>query len=362
MRRLTRVTLLGAALALAAAAGYARLQAHARAAPRQATLVASSSSSLASSAEPEPAPGVVLDPLSPGHPATLDPAARVVVGDWSRARPGFQYSRSAAERGGIEPCGIQASDTSAVEAWVPLSQGHFVAPRDFGLDESGHFNLVLHFNGDEPVRREWIKSQAPFVLYTLTAPASQYAPLMSGSHWSAAIVAEIERALSKASGRTARVGRVALSAWSAGFVAVEAALAQPANDIDAVILIDGLHAPRDNNAAFRAQMQPFVDYAARAAEHHGLFVVSHSAIDPPGFASTTECAHYLIASLGGRPTPVRRADALGLELVEYFSRGNFHVLGYAGNNTADHCAQLAVLNDAYAALGRRWGAPVPNHR
>ncbi|HWZ92511.1 MAG TPA: hypothetical protein VNW92_26780 [Polyangiaceae bacterium] len=364
MQRLMRVALLGVALALAAAAGYARLQAHARAVPRQAVLLPSSSlsSSLASSAEPAVAPGVVLDPLSPGHPATVDSAARAMVGDWIRARPGFQYSRSAAERGGVEPCGIQALDTTALEAWAPLSRGHFVAPRDFGLDESGHFNLVLHFNGDEPVRREWIQSQAHFVLYTLTVEASQYAPLMSGSHWSDAIVAEIERALSKASGRTARAGHLALSAWSAGFVAIEAALAQPANDIDAVILIDGLHAPRGNDAAFRAQMQPFVDYAARAAEHRGLFVVSHSAIDPPDFASTTECAHYLIASLGGKPTPVRRADALGLELVEYFTRGDFHVRGYAGNDTADHCAQLAVLRDAYAALGRRWGSPVPSHR
>jgi hypothetical protein len=358
MQRLMRVALLGVALALAAGAGYARLQAHARATPRQATLLPSSSS-LASSAEPAAAPGVVLDPLGPGRPATLDTAARVVVGDWIRARPGFQYSHSAAERGGVEPCAIQAVAASATEAWAPLSQGHFVAPRDFGLDESGHFNLVLHFNGDEPVRRE---SQAHFVLYTLTVPGNQYAPLLSGSHWSEAIVAEIERALSKASGRTARARHLALSAWSAGFVAVEAALAQPANDIDAVILIDGLHAPRGNDAAFRAQMQPFVDYAARAAEHHGLFVVSHSAIDPPDFASTTECAHYLIASLGGKPTPVRRADAMGLELVESFSRGDFHVRGYAGNGTADHCAQLAVLRDAYAALGRRWGSPVPSHR
>jgi hypothetical protein len=53
---------------------------------------------------------------------------------------------------------------------------------------------------------------------------------------------------------------------------------------------------------------------------------------------------------------VRRNDALGLELVEYFTRGNFHVRGYAGNDKADHCAQLGVLRDAFAALGRRWAA------
>jgi len=43
-------------------------------------------------------------------------------------------------------------------------------------------------------------------------------------------------------------------------------------------------------------------------------------------------------------------------LVEFFSAGEFQVRGYAGNDRADHCAQLAVLRDAFAALGRRWKA------
>ena len=55
------------------------------------------------------------------------------------------------------------------------------------------------------------------------------------------------------------------------------------------------------------------------------------------------------------------ADALGLELVEYFTRGELHVRGYAGNDKADHCAQLGVLRDVYAALGRRWGSRATPH-
>jgi hypothetical protein len=62
----------------------------------------------------------------------------------------------------------------------------------------------------------------------------------------------------------------------------------------------------------------------------------------------------LIASLGGKPQPVRREDRYGLELVEFFSEGAFQVRGYAGNDRADHCAQLAVLRDAFVALGTRW--------
>jgi hypothetical protein len=62
----------------------------------------------------------------------------------------------------------------------------------------------------------------------------------------------------------------------------------------------------------------------------------------------------MLSALGARPEPVRRDDRYGLELIEYFSRGDFHVRGYAGNDKADHCAQVTLLRDAYAAVGRRW--------
>jgi len=140
-------------------------------------------------------------------------------------------------------------------------------------------------------------------------------------------------------------------------VGIEAALSQPSSkEIDSVILIDGLHAPRNNEPAFKAQLKPFVDFAALAARGERSFFVSHSSINPPDFASTTECAHYLIASRGGRPEAVRRSDPFGLELVEFYKEGDFQVRGFAGNDKADHCAQLAVLRDAFAALGKRWKA------
>jgi len=110
----------------------------------------------------------------------------------------------------------------------------------------------------------------------------------------------------------------------------------------------------DAALAFKAQMKPFVDFAALAARGDRSFFVSHSSIDPPDFASTPECAHYLIASRAGKPKAVRRSDRFGLELIEFYSDGEFQVRGYGGNDRADHCAQLAVLRDAFTALGARW--------
>lgn len=304
------------------------------------------------------APGTVVDPLSPDRPALADTSRPGPAGDWLRARPGFQYSHTVAQRGGADPCATPTGDTSSYGNWVPLIQGHFMAPRALELDASGHFELVIHLHGDEQARRELLKSEQPFVLYALTLSLNQsYAPLFSGSFLFDAIVAGIEQNLSKRLGKPAHVGHIAFSAWSAGFVGIEAALSQPfANEIDGVLLIDGLHAPRNDPKAFQAQLKPFVDYAARAAAKERFFFVSHSSIDPADFASTTECAHYLVSSLGGKPEPVKRGDPLGLELVEYFNRGDFNVRGYAGNDKADHCAQLGTLRGAYAALGRRWHA------
>ena len=347
MRRAAIAVLLIGFVALVALFSWQAFQARARAAlPAPA---------VASSPAPSTAPGLLVDPISPQRPARVD-VERASSPNWVKARPGFQASRSSAARGGVEPCAPQRVDTSAFEDWAPLSRGRYILPKASFLDASGRFDLVIHLHGDDPVRRELVGSQQRFVLLSITlGPNQGYAPLFSSSRAYQAIVAEIEQTLSKRLGKTARVGHVALSAWSAGFVGVEAALAQPVSrDVDAVILVDGLHAPRRDRGAFEAQLKPFVDYAARAAAGERFMFVSHSSIDPPDFASTTECAHYLIASLGGKPEPVRRDDALGLELVEYFSRGNFHVRGHAGNDKADHCAELAVLRDAYAALGRRW--------
>jgi hypothetical protein len=300
------------------------------------------------------APTTQVDPVSPERPARIDSEPRAQPADWVKARPGFQSSRSAAERGGVEPCATQEVDGSAFEPWARLTHGQLLVPREAAVDSAGHFVLVIHLHGSEPVRRELVESGQRFVLYAVTLDPGSYGPLFTGRGL-AAMVAEVETALSKRAGKPARSRHLVLSAWSAGFVGIAAALSQTGGpEIEAVILIDGLHAPRADRSAFEAQLKPFVEYAARAARGERFMYVSHSSIDSPNFASTTECAHYLVATLGGKPQPVRRADRFGLELVESFSRGELHVRGYAGNDKADHCAQLALLRDAYAALGRRF--------
>jgi hypothetical protein len=351
MHRPLATTLFTAFLGLAGLGAYKAYEARGKSAPRVLATVVPSDSA------PAPPPGTVPDPLLPDRPMRLASSHALPSGDeWIAARPQFQYSHTAAQRGGIEPCATQAVDMGAFDPLKVVGSGKLLMPQTGALDGNGAFDLVIHLHGEQPVARELALSGQKFVLYTITFdPSESYAPLFNAAGALSQLTSQIESAVGQQSGVSAHVRHLVLSAWSAGFVGIEAALAQPQQrPIDAVVLIDGLHAPRGNRPAFEAQLKPFVTYAERAARGDGWFFVSHSSIDPIDFASTTECAHYLIAELGGKPQAVERKDALGLELVEAFDRGAFFVRGYAGNDKADHCAQLGTLRDVFTALGRRF--------
>jgi hypothetical protein len=303
---------------------------------------------------PSALPSALVDPLAPGRLALLDAKRSAAATSWVKARPAFQYSKAPAERDGGNPCALPEADAGAFEPWKNLAKGRVTIPRERALDGSAQFDLVVHLHGDELARRELVESRQRFVLYSLTlAPGENYAALFSGTGLFGQIVAQVESAVGEARGTAAHARHIALSAWSAGYMGILAMLAQPrASDVDAVVLIDGMHGPRD---ALDRQLAPFVAFARRAAAGERFFLVTHSSIDPPDFASTTESAHHLLSALGARPRAVRRNDRYGLELVEMFTQKDFHVRGYAGNDKSDHCAQVTLLRDAYAALGRRWG-------
>lgn len=319
--------------------------------------VAQASSPQPSVAQAEPADDALTDPLRPGERVPREPG-RALGADWVSARPLFQTSRPASERGGVEPCATQQVDASALTDFAVLGSGRLTFPRALATATTSEVDLIVHLHGEEPVRRELAESGAPLVLATYTlGPDQGYAPAFAGPRL-AQVTSEVEQALSGELGRAVRVRKLGLSAWSAGFTGVAAVLAQPSGrKPDAVALIDGLHAPRADRQAFRAQLAPFLEYARQASAGEGWLLVSHSSIDPPDFASTTETAHYLIAELGGSPELVRQEERYGLQLVELFRRGDLQVRGYAGNDKPDHCAQLALLRDVYAELARRWATP-----
>jgi hypothetical protein len=313
----------------------------------------------------QPPPAQIDDPMAPERPLELAGPRASGEGisgsgsgdEWVTARPSrrLQLEKPSSERGGVEPCNTPKSGFAGYGGWKSAVGGwRYLVPASGGVDDQGRFDVIVHFHGHEVARKGFVRAGAPLVLFGTSAESGAvYRERLAGDRSFEHLLASVEAELSEERGAPARVRRLALTAWSGGYEAIGALLAHDADRIDAVVLLDGLHGSRDRRR-LRLQLEPFVDYARRAASGDGFMIVTHSSIDPPTFASTTETAHHLIHALGGRPLQARRDDALGLELIEAFSRGNFHVRGYAGGGEADHCAHLALMEDAVLALARHW--------
>src|SRR5262249_4946916 len=151
------------------------------------------------------------------------------------------------------------------------------------------------------------------------------------------LLASIEVAVAKHAGiPQAKVRKLALSSWSAGYGATEQILRQPiAKKVDAVILLDSLHAgyaDESTHALKTEQLPPFIAFAKRAAQRQTLMFQSHSSIIPPGYASTTEVADYVVQALHGKPRKANRHDVLGLDMIDRFDKGAYHMRGYVGDD------------------------------
>ncbi|MRG91063.1 hypothetical protein [Polyangium spumosum] len=269
-------------------------------------------------------------------------------------------------RGGIHPCMTPDPGFGIYDRWSnEPSVGQMIAPHKGGITKSGAFDLVVHFHGHEPIRKEFVKSAKGAVLVgiDLGIGSGAYAQGFAAPNTFTNLIASVEAAMAKKTGKKkAHVRKLALSAWSAGYGAIEQILRQPAGKrVDAVVLLDSLHTgyvDERSKALKTNQIDVFVDFARRAAKKQKFMFMSHSSIVPPGYASTTEVASYVIGALKGKPRKAKRADVLGLDLIRRYDRGHFHVRGYTGDDKPDHCAHIGLMADIVRVhLEPRWKTP-----
>ncbi len=287
--------------------------------------------------------------------------------DWVRAKPdaSTQTQKTSAERGGINPCMSPDPGWGIYDRWSRApTMGQVLLPHRGGVS-GGRFDVMFHFHGHEPVRKEWVKVERGAVLVgiDLGIGSGPYEASFRNPATFAELLASVERAVAEKNGlASARARRIGLSAWSAGYGAVGEILRHPqwAARVDTVVLLDGLHAGYDGDSLRASQLSPFVAFARLARDGEKLMFVSHSSIIPPGYASTTETANYLIHALGGRPSSARprSGDPWGLELISRFDRGDFHVRGFRGNDQMDHCAHIGLYKDVLKVyVMPRWASP-----
>jgi hypothetical protein len=304
----------------------------------------------------------VLVALLAARPTPAGPAGPAKAWFLAKPPPATQTMKPASERGD-NPCDTQDPGFGAYERWTKLSgSGQALVPKRIALTPSGEFDLVIHFHGHEPARKEWVRvmKREVFVGITLGVRSGPYEAAFAPPEALSTLVQEVERVVSEKAGKPgAHARRIALSAWSAGYGAVKSVLRTPygRKRVDGVLLLDGLHCDYAGEGLEESQLEPFLGFAKRAAAGERLMVVTHSSIIPPGYASTTEASNYLVHSFGSRPRAARprSSDPYGLELLARFDRQDFHVLGFSGNGTLDHCAHVGLLRDILKVhLAPRW--------
>ncbi len=221
--------------------------------------------------------------------------------------------------------------------------------------------LVVHFHGASWLIEQHVTRGAPhaaLVTVNLGAGSGRYAAPFVGAQRFEALLEEASEAAAALTGRPTRWSGITLTSFSAGYGAVRAILAQPASSarITAIVLLDSLHAsyvidgdpsaPRAKDPAVTVEdVEVFTRLAADAAAGRARFWVTHSEVYPGTYASTTDTADVLLASLGLTRRPVLKRGPIGMQQLSEAHRGGFHVLGFAGNSAADHVDHLHALGD-----------------
>lgn len=235
----------------------------------------------------------------------------------------------------------------------------------FPADLPDAFDIVVHFHVGKPIEPEYrassLRAAVVFADHGLYAKA--YNEAYEDPQRFSGVIDEALRTVRDRLGRPEmHPARIALVAWSAGYGAVRKVLAQGVVPIDAIVLLDGLHAsyrgPWRNRKPDPKDVAPFVDFAKAAARGDKLMVVTHSAIVPGDYASTTETADMLLDALDVARTPLDGDESEGESGLRPTSRadiGDFHLRAFAGDTKEVHVAQLHLVDLALREyLVPRW--------
>ncbi|WP_437553772.1 hypothetical protein WME97_19355 [Sorangium sp. So ce367] len=262
---------------------------------------------------------------------------------------------------------------------IPIPDGIITIPASFASAD-GAYDLVIHFHGVNDVVQagfDRARLNAVVMIINLGISSGAYETQFSIRSYLPALMAKAQTALEARGLRGARLRRVALSAFSAGYAAVRGLLNQPGftDKVDAVLLLDGIHTgymPLDHSLDME-RLKPFSRFAELAAAGKKMMSITHSEITPNGdYAGTHESTDALLKLTGAERTPGAGADEqaiydltgeaseakLRFAPLSEAHRGAFHVRGYAGTQKPDHVRHLTRMAEtALPDLVRHWSEP-----
>jgi hypothetical protein len=259
----------------------------------------------------------------------------------------------------------RAAELVAQPSRVKLGTAELYVP-SFFQPVDGRYDLVVHFHGipslqEDNFERARVNAVVVSVNLGLASDAYSNAYRMPGSF--DALLARADQALEQ-TGRApgARLGRIALEAWSAGFAAVGAILKQPgvADRVDAVLLADGPHAmyaPSGDHAIYEPCIEKWVRLARAAEQGDKLFALTHSSIPTSGYPSTTETIGEILHLADVDKVARPGVGPRGMREIYESHRGSFHVAGYEGQTAKDHINHIKGMSETLLPyLRERWSS------
>ncbi len=238
-------------------------------------------------------------------------------------------------------CSIPDNGTGRYGAAKKVPFGYMVAPPIDG----DRYDLLLHFHGGEAVRR--VVAPADLGLVIVTVDLGVGSKIYSDSFYGPEPLEEVLEAVGRhmSDDKPRLLRHLIVSSWSAGYGGVREILNQHPTAASAVVLLDSVHAgyQPDGESLVEVGLGPFVSLAHRALLEETTMVLTHSDIQPPNFASTTEVATYLLGKIEGRRSYAGLIDTFGVEHKTSFEKGALAIRGFTGNDKGAHCAHLRML-------------------
>ncbi len=256
--------------------------------------------------------------------------------------------------------------TASAETRFALPTVGEVFVPDYLARGAADVDLVVHFHGAPAVvEREFAAAGLQAVLVTVNyrGLSSAYERPFSDEQLFSALLDEAltELGVRKLTTSDAKWRRVCVSSFSAGFGAVRALLKVPEyfGRIDALYLADTLYAGYVEREGQRKpspeNLKDFRRFAAEAAAGRKTMIITHSYLEPGGYAGTHETGDDLIAFVGAQRRAVDEAGPASMRIISRAEKGNFHVFGCAGTTGEGHMAHLRNMRFWYplVSLGRR---------
>jgi hypothetical protein len=229
------------------------------------------------------------------------------------------------------------------------------------ISSSDTVDIIIHFHGGSKAT-EWVgcnqEKKVVIATVNLGSGSSKYEKPLLNQERAINLFDKIENMLKKE--YELNIGSTTITGFSAGYGAIRALLSNPETyeKIDGVILMDGLHTDyipdkrllSDGGMINSDKLDSFLKLAKDAIEGNKSFIFTHSSIFPGTYASTTECADYLINALDLKRRSDLKQGPLGMQQLGSTEVRGLKILAFAGNTAPDHVDHLHGLSFFYKLL------------